>query len=136
MASILTCISLWIVCCSLLGIPVEKRVLLFSAMRMNVSSFEGLRKGGDLLVKALESLPASLKAETVLLLLGEGAEAIAEAVGIPALNLGYVSSDQLKAIAYCAADLLVPTRADNLPLGLWRAWPVVLPWLPSRWAGY
>ena len=124
-------------CRSLLGIPVEKRVLLFSAMRMNVSSFEGLRKGGDLLVKALESLPASLKAETVLLLLGEGAEAIAEAVGIPALNLGYVSSDQLKAIAYCAADLLVlPTRADNLPLGLWRAWPVVLPWLPSRWAGY
>ena len=51
------------------------------------------------------------------MLLGEGGEAIAEAVGIPALNLGYVSSDQLKAIAYCAADLFVlPTRADNLPL--------------------
>ena len=63
--------------------------------------------------------PQSLKAETVLLLLGEGGEAIAEAVGIPALNLGYVSSDQLKAIAYCAADLFIlPTRADNLPLGL------------------
>ena len=88
-------------------------------MRMNVSSFEGFRKGGDLLVKALESLPAALKAETVLLLLGEGGEAIAEAVGIPVLNLGYVSSDQLKAIAYCAADLFIlPTRADNLPLGL------------------
>ena len=59
-------------CRSLLGIPVAKRVLLFSAMRMNVSSFEGFRKGGDLLVKALQSLPASLKAETVLLLLGDG----------------------------------------------------------------
>ena len=83
------------------------------------SKAEGFRKGGDLLVKALESLPAALKAETVLLLLGEGGEAIAEAVGIPALNLGYVSSDQLKAIAYCAADLFIlPTRADNLPLGL------------------
>jgi glycosyltransferase involved in cell wall biosynthesis len=106
-------------CRSLLGIPVDKRVLLFSAMRMNMSSFEGFRKGGDLLVKALESLPAALKAETVLLLLGEGGEAIAEAVGIPALNLGYVSSDRLKAIAYCAADLFIlPTRADNLPLGL------------------
>ena len=88
-------------------------------MRLDASKVEGFRKGGDLLVKALESLPAALKAETVLLLLGEGGEAIAEAVGIPALNLGYVSSDQLKAIAYCAADLFVlPTRADNLPLGL------------------
>jgi glycosyltransferase involved in cell wall biosynthesis len=106
-------------CRSLLGIPVNKRVLLFSAMRMNVPSFEGLRKGGDLLVKALQSLPGSLKTETLLLLLGEGGEAIAEAVGIQALNLGYVSSDRLKVIAYCAADLFVlPTRADNLPLGL------------------
>jgi len=106
-------------CRALLGIPGDKRVLLFSAMRMNVSSFEGLRKGGDLLVKALQSLPNSLKAETVLLLLGEGGEAIAETIGIQALNLGYVSSDQLKAIAYCAADLFVlPTCADNLPLAL------------------
>ena len=60
-------------CRSLLGIPVGKRVLLFSAMRMNVSSLDGSRKGGDLLVKALRSLPDSLKAETVLLLLGDGA---------------------------------------------------------------
>jgi glycosyltransferase involved in cell wall biosynthesis len=106
-------------CRSLLGIPVDKRVLLFSAMRMNVSSFEGFRKGGDLLVKALGNLPASLKAETVLLLLGDGGEAIADEVGIQAFNLGYVSSDRLKAIAYCAADLFIlPTRADNLPLGL------------------
>ena len=33
------------------------------------------------------------------------------------LNLGYVSSDRLKSIAFSAADLFVfPTRADNLPL--------------------
>src|SRR5262249_6681530 len=94
-------------CRALLGIPVEKRVLLFSAMRVNVSSFEGFRKGGDLLVKALQSLPASLKAETVLLLLGDGGEATMDVAGIQALNLGYVSSDRLKAIAYCAADLFV-----------------------------
>ena len=106
-------------CRSLLGIPVAKRVLLFSAMRLDTSKAGGFRKGGDLLVKALGSLPAALKAETVLLLLGEGGEAIADEVGIPALNLGYISSDRLKAIAYCAADLFVlPTRADNLPLGL------------------
>jgi glycosyltransferase involved in cell wall biosynthesis len=35
------------------------------------------------------------------------------------LNLGYVSSDRLKSIAYSAADLFIfPTRADNLPLVL------------------
>ena len=102
-------------CRSLLGIPVDKRVLLFAAMRMNVSSFEGFRKGGDLLIKALQGLPEALKAKTVLLLFGEGGEAIAEAAGIQAINLGYVSSDRLKAIAYCAADLFVlPTRADIL----------------------
>ncbi|HEY5866584.1 MAG TPA: glycosyltransferase family 4 protein [Candidatus Tectomicrobia bacterium] len=123
-------------CRSLLGIPVGKRVLLFSAMRMNVSSLDGSRKGGDLLVKALRSLPDSLKAETVLLLLGDGGEAITEAVGIPALNLGYVSSDQLKAIAYCAADLLVlPTRADNLPLGLLESMACGTPLVSFRVGG-
>jgi len=34
---------------------------------------------------------------------------------IASLNLGTVSSDHLKSIAYCAADLFIfPTRADNL----------------------
>jgi glycosyltransferase involved in cell wall biosynthesis len=123
-------------CRSLLGIPVDKRVLLFSAMRMNVSSFEGFRKGGDLLEKALRSLPESLKAETVLLLLGEGGEGVADAVGIQALNLGYVSGDQLKAIAYCAADLFVlPTRADNMPLGLLESMACGTPLVSFRVGG-
>jgi glycosyltransferase involved in cell wall biosynthesis len=35
------------------------------------------------------------------------------------MNLGYISSDRLKSIAYSAADLFIfPTRADNLPLVL------------------
>jgi glycosyltransferase involved in cell wall biosynthesis len=101
-------------CRSLLGIPTDKKVLMFGAENLN-----NARKGGDLLLKALQSLPESLKAETVLLTLGNGGEAILEAVGMPNLNLGYVSSDRLKAIAYSAADLFIfPTRADNLPLVL------------------
>lgn len=77
------------------------------------------RKGGDLLVKALQALPDSLKAETMLLTIGYGSESLAEVVGMPNLNLGYVSSDRLKSIAYSAADLFIfPTRADNLPLVL------------------
>jgi glycosyltransferase involved in cell wall biosynthesis len=123
-------------CRSLLGIPGDKRVLLFSAMRLDTSKADGLRKGGDLLAQALRSLPAALKADTVLLLLGDGGEALAEAVGISALNLGYVSSDRLKAIAYCAADLLVlPTRADNLPLGLLESMACGTPMVSFRVGG-
>ena len=97
-----------------LGIPMHKKVLMFGAARLTDP-----RKGGDLLLKALSSLPASLKAETVLLILGNDGEAIAEAAGIASLNLGYVSSDRFKSIAYSAADLFIfPTRADNLPLVL------------------
>ncbi len=101
-------------CRLLLGIPARKKVLMFGA-----ESLKDTRKGGDLLLKALSNLPLSLKSETVLLTLGHGSEAIGEAVGIPTLNLGYVSSDRLKSIAFSAADLFVfPTRADNLPLVL------------------
>lgn len=101
-------------CHSVLGVPTGKKVLMFAA-----ESLKDTRKGGDLLLKALIGLPESLKAETVLLTLGHGGEAIAKTVGMQTLDLGYVSSDRLKSIAYSAADLfLFPTRADNLPLVL------------------
>jgi glycosyltransferase involved in cell wall biosynthesis len=83
------------------------------------ASLSDKRKGGDLLVQALSNLPASLKPHLLLLMLGQGSAAIADACGIPCLNLGYVDSDSIKAIAFSAADLfLLPTRADNLPLVL------------------
>ncbi|NEO43476.1 MAG: glycosyltransferase [Moorea sp. SIO4A3] len=101
-------------CRSLLGIPKNKKVLMFGA-----DSLKDSRKGGDLLLKALSLLPKSLKAETVLLTMGSSGEGISEAVEIQTLNLGYVSSDRLKSIAFSAADLFIfPTRADNLPLVL------------------
>ncbi|BAZ47947.1 group 1 glycosyl transferase [Nostoc sp. NIES-4103] len=101
-------------CRLLLGIPKGKKVLMFGAANITDS-----RKGGDLLLKALQSLPESLKADTVLLTIGDGGEVISESVGMVNLNLGYVSSDRLKSIAYSAADLFIfPTHADNLPLVL------------------
>ncbi|NEP22339.1 glycosyltransferase family 4 protein [Moorena sp. SIO3I6] len=101
-------------CRSLLGIPKNKKVLMFGAV-----SFNDSRKGSDLLLKALSLLPKSLKAETVLLTMGSSGEGISEAVEMQTLNLGYVSSDRLKSIAFSAADLFIfPTRADNLPLVL------------------
>lgn len=99
-------------CRSLLGVPPDKKVLMSGARNL-----KNYRKGGDLLLKALQSLPASLKAETVLLTIGTGGEGLSEAVGIPVINFGYVSSDRLKAIIYSAADLfLFPTRAETFGL--------------------
>ncbi|MBE8998644.1 MULTISPECIES: glycosyltransferase family 4 protein [unclassified Nostoc] len=101
-------------CKNILGIPADKKVIMFCA-----DGLEDSRKGGDLLVQAIQTLPKALKAETLLLTLGSGGEKVLEVVGIPTLNLGYVSGDRMKSIAYSAADVFIfPTRADNLPLVL------------------
>lgn len=101
-------------CRFILGIPPNKKVIMFSA-----ENAKDPRKGGDLLIEILNGLPKSLKAETLLLILGDSGESLAKAVNMSAINLGYVNSDRLKSIAYSAADLFVfPTRADNLPLVL------------------
>jgi glycosyltransferase involved in cell wall biosynthesis len=101
-------------CRNILNIPLNSKVLLFGAQSLKDS-----RKGGDLLFKALQNLPESLKAETWLLTMGNSSDEIANRVGMKTINLGYISSDRFKSVAYSAADLFVfPTRADNLPLVL------------------
>jgi glycosyltransferase involved in cell wall biosynthesis len=96
-------------CRSVLGIPRRKKALLFVAGHLTRR-----HKGADLLAQALERVPASLKSELVLLLVGEGGNIIADSFGLQVLPLGYVSGHRLKAMAYSAADLLVsPTRADG-----------------------
>lgn len=101
-------------CRLMLDIPQDKKVLMFGA-----NSLQDSRKGKDFLIEALQKLPNTLKKETVLLTIGNGGESIESTVGISTLNLGYVSSDRLKSVAYSAADLFIfPTRADNLPLVL------------------
>ena len=101
-------------CRQTLGVPPRKKVLLFSAVHLKTA-----RKGGDLLLQALQALPASLKRDCVLLTLGRRTMQLESAVDIPGIHLGFVSSDRLKSIAYSAADLFVlPTLADNLPLVL------------------
>ena len=101
-------------CRFILDIPKNKQVLMFGA-----DNLQDPRKGGSLLIKALSNLPQSLKAETVLLIFGNGGVTIAEEVGIETINLGYIGSDRLKSIAYSAADLFIfPSLADNLPIVL------------------
>jgi glycosyltransferase involved in cell wall biosynthesis len=101
-------------CRAILDIPKDKRILMFGA-----ESLKDPRKGGDLVLKALLQLPDSLKAETILLTIGHGGEEIAETVGMNIMDLGYLSNDRLKSIAFSAADVFIfPSRADNLPLVL------------------
>lgn len=101
-------------CRSILGIPQNKHILMFGA-----TDILDARKGGDLLHKALQNLPDDIKANCFLLIMGNGGEVLAKDVGMPSMELGFVSNDKLKSIAYSAADLfLFPTRADNLPLVL------------------
>jgi glycosyltransferase involved in cell wall biosynthesis len=101
-------------CRSILGIPQHKHILMFGA-----TDISDARKGGDLLHHALQNLPDSIKADCFLLIMGNGGEVLAKDVGMPSMELGFVSNDKLKSIAYSAADLfLFPTRADNLPLVL------------------
>ncbi|GMQ87841.1 MAG: hypothetical protein BMS9Abin08_1051 [Gammaproteobacteria bacterium] len=93
---------------STLGIPAGKTV--FMCMAQN---FERFQKGGDLLIKALEFLPASLKSDIILLTLGHKGEDIATRSGLASVNLGYVSDDAIKTSAFSAADLfLFPSRAE------------------------
>jgi glycosyltransferase involved in cell wall biosynthesis len=99
-------------CRSLLGIPRHTRVIMFSALSLNA-----YLKGADLLLEALEGLPASLRAETMLLLLGSKGEAIARASRLECREYGRVMGDPLKPILYSAADVFVsPSRAEGFGL--------------------
>ncbi len=102
------------ICRAQLGIPKNKIVLSFAAANLSMYG-----KGGDLLVKALQALPESMKARTILVLYGNGGEALSRSVPIQTLHLGYLDSDHLKSICCSAADVFVhPSRAEMLPLVL------------------
>ena len=101
-------------CRTQFGIPDDHKVILFAA-----ANFQETRKGGDLLIKALQQLPILLKSNLTVITLGREVAAIADQIGIHTLHLGYVQSERDQCAAYSAADLFVlPTRADNLPLVL------------------
>jgi glycosyltransferase involved in cell wall biosynthesis len=87
----------------------------------NALSVKDNRKGGDLLLNALEKLPESLKSDILLLTIG-GGDGLSQNIGIQTLNMGFISSENFKPILYSAADLFVcPTRADNSPLVLYES---------------
>ncbi len=89
----------------IIGVPRQGRVLLFVS-----TNVENRRKGFDLLIEALQSIP---QRETISLV----------AVGkrpqdpLPGVHyLGQVRDERLMAVAYSAADaFVIPSREDNFP---------------------
>lgn len=99
-------------CRAQLGVPQNKHVIMFVSVAL-----QSWAKGGDLLARALVSLPRRVKGHSVLLLMGERGEEFAQACGMPAIALGYVHDDDKKAQVYSASDLCVqPSRAENQSL--------------------
>ncbi|HWB19396.1 MAG TPA: glycosyltransferase [Phycisphaerales bacterium] len=101
-------------CRAELGLPQNKRIILFVSVALHNRG-----KGADLLIAALRSLPPALRADTMLLLMGERGDEMAAASGLNAHPTGYVFEDEKKVIIYNAADVVVlPSRAENQPLTL------------------
>lgn len=100
-------------CRRLLGISESEFIVLFAA-----ESVSNMRKGGQYILPALKLLPDSLKENLRLLTFGRGG-VNEDNAQLKSLNLGYIDSDVIKAIAYSAADLFLHcSAADNLPLVL------------------
>lgn len=119
------------VCRRALNLPAGKKVLLFAAAKLSQYN-----KGGDVLAKALNSLPASLQRDAILLTLGDRGEGIRDAVNMPVYSLGYASGDRIKAVVYSAADLFVlPTRAETFGLVLLESMACGTPVISTRVGG-
>ena len=97
-----------------LGIPLNKQILMCAALNLAEE-----RKGSDLLIVALNKLPAAIRENTALVMLGNSGGQMAKLIDMEVVELGFISDDRQQTAAYSAADLFVfPSRADNLPLVL------------------
>lgn len=95
-------------CREVLGIPKDKRVLLFVADRL-----DNERKGYRYLQRALETLPESIRTDIILCAIGNKTDAIAMN---HIIELGKFEDERMMAMAYSAADaFIIPSLEDNLP---------------------
>lgn len=94
----------------LFGIAHEAKVLLFLSLEI-----DSARKGGALLLQAIERLSASGRRFHVMAI-GHGSDQWAARLNMGVTAVPVISDDRLLAAAYSAADLFaMPTLAENLP---------------------
>ena len=104
-----------------LGWPTNKRIILTAAADLDEE-----RKGFPRIRAAIENLPAALKSSTILALMGRGPAP--QNLACELIALGYVSSDDKKALIYSACDYLAfASTSDNLPLVVMEALACGLP---------
>ena len=98
-----------IVARSKLGLPLEKKLILFGAD--NVTNH---RKGGDIFIQALNYLADNYKDNNVeVIIYGNNKLKL----NVPVHNIGYIHDNNTLSLAYSAADVYVfPSREDNSPL--------------------
>ncbi len=95
-----------------LGLPNNKKIILFSAHGGIRNSF----KGGSFAIEVYEKL----KNKDDILFLNIGGEE--QSNNGNWLNFGYVESEEKMALLYSSADIMLyPTLADNCPLGVVEA---------------
>jgi len=92
-----------------LGLPLRKRLLIFSA-----DSLSNRRKGGDLLQEAMARVSRrAADGEIELIVVGNHPIRMP----YPVHQLGYIDDESMLALAYAAADgCLFPSREENAPL--------------------
>lgn len=95
-------------CRDALGLPRHGVVMLCAIERMDRPL-----KGAALLVEALERIPEAERRDCTLVCFGKSSRALVSRMPVPVVDLGYLSHDRLKALAYSAADFVVnPSRAE------------------------
>jgi glycosyltransferase involved in cell wall biosynthesis len=85
-----------------LNLPPDRPILMFGAMGL-----DNPIKGADLLIESLNKLDDDLRTRALIVLIGDGGEQLAEAIGIEAVSLGYVRDDATKIAAFSAADIFL-----------------------------
>jgi glycosyltransferase involved in cell wall biosynthesis len=95
-------------CRDALGLPREGVVILCAIEHMDRPL-----KGAGLLVEALERIPDEERRNCTLLCFGKSSRPMIARMPMPVVDLGYLSHDRVKALAYAAADFVVnPSRAE------------------------
>lgn len=95
-------------CRAALGLPADGLVMLCAIEHMARPL-----KGAHLLAEALERMPANQRRDCTLLCFGHSSQRLLERMPVPVVDLGYLSHDRMKALAYSAADFLVnPSLAE------------------------
>ena len=117
-----------------LGLPLDKRIILFVSQRVTDE-----RKGMRYLVEAVDKLTTAhpeMKGNTSVAFIGGHAEDIEGQFSLPIYSLGYISDERKIVEAYRAADVFVlPSLEDNLPNTIMEAMACGVPCVGFRTGG-